>query len=53
MQTQIQKRAILEYSKKHQEESINTILMIATHDDQLTQMLDKKIAIIGGEIKSL
>ena len=30
----------------------NTILMVATHDDQLTQMLDKKIAIIGGEIKS-
>ena len=31
----------------------NTILMVATHDDQLTQMLDKKIAIISGEIKSL
>ena len=31
----------------------NTILMVATHDDQLTQMLDKKIAIISGEINSL
>ena len=31
----------------------NTILMVATHDDQLTQMLDKKITIISGEIKSL
>ena len=31
----------------------NTVLMVATHDDQLTQMLDKKIAIISGEIKSL
>ena len=31
----------------------NTILMVATHDDKLTQMLDKKITIISGEIKSL
>ena len=31
----------------------DTVLMVATHDDQLTQMLDKKIAIISGEIKSL
>ena len=31
----------------------DTVLMVATHDDQLTQMLDKRIAIISGEIKSL